>query len=307
MKNVRLRHAIILLAGITSALITQAGFTGDTGAVISKLGNATYSGIEDHAVTLVNGHWEGQAYVEGGASRPRVGLLKDMYFTGDLDGDGKEEMVVILWQSSGGTGSNSYIAVMKPENGGYRNISTALLGDRIKLKSGKLESGRITIEVLQAGESDPMCCPTQLATRTWTLEGTQLTEGDMQVTGKLSLNILDGSNWLLTHINRQEPLPDDAEVTLSFNTGQISGKSACNRYSAGIEEGDNPGDILIGPTMGTRMMCPDHLMSVESLYLKALSQATSFSFFSGSLTLNGQDEDGKPFSLLFKPAEKEHK
>ncbi len=307
MKNARLRHAIILLAGISSALITQAGFACDSGAFISKLGNATYNGIEDQAVTLVDGYWEGQVYAEGGASRPRVGLLKDMCFTGDLDGDGQEETVVVLWQSSGGTGSNSYIAVMKPENGGYRNISTALLGDRVKLRSGELESGRIIIEVLQAGESDPMCCPTQLATRTWTLEDRQLTEGDMEVTGKLSLNILDGTDWLLTHINRQEPLPDDALVTLSFNAGQVSGKSACNRYSAGIEEGDNPGDILIGPTMGTRMMCPDHLMVVENLYLKALSQVASFSFYSGSLALNGQDEDEKPFSLLFKPAEKEHK
>jgi len=307
MKNARLRHAIILLAGISSALITQAGFACDSGVFISKLGNATYSGIEDQAVTLVDGYWEGQVYAEGGASRPRVGLLEDMCFTGDLDGDGQEETVVVLWQSSGGTGSNSYIAVMKPENGGYQNISTALLGDRVKLRSGELDSGRIIIEVLQAGESDPMCCPTQLATRTWTLEDRQLTEGDMEVTGKLSLNILDGTDWLLTHINRQEPLPDDAVVTLSFNAGQISGKSACNRYSAGIEEGDNPGDILVGPTMGTRMMCPDHLMAVESLYLKALSQVTSFSFYSGSLALNGQDEDEKPFSLLFKPAEKEHK
>ena len=307
MKTTRLRYAIILLAGISSALITQAGIACDTSALISKLGNATYSGIEDQAVTLVDGQWEGQAYVEGGASRPRVGLLRDLYFTGDLDGDGQEEMVVILWQSSGGTGSNSYIAVMKPENDGYRNISTALLGDRIKLKSGKLESGKITLDVLQAGESDPMCCPTQLATRTWTLEDTQLTEGDMEVTGKLSLNTLEGTDWILTHINRQEPLPDDARVTLSFNAGQISGKSACNRYSAGVEEGDNPGDMLIGPTMGTRMMCPDHLMAVEGLYLKALSQVAGFSFYSGSLALNGQDEDGKPFSLLFKPAEKEHK
>ena len=306
MKTTRLRYAIILLAGISFALVTQTGFARDTTALISKLGNATYSGIEDQSVTLVDGQWEGQAYVEGGASRPRVGLLKDMYFTGDLDGDGQEEMVVILWQSSGGTGSNSYIAVMKPDNDGYRNISTALLGDRVKLKSGKLESGKIILDVLQAGESDPMCCPTQLATRIWTLEDTQLMEGDMEVTGKLSLNTLEGTDWILTHINRQEPLPDDARVTLSFNAGQISGKSACNRYSAGVEEGDNPGDMLIGPTMGTRMMCPDHLMAVESLYLKALSQVASFSFYSGSLALNGQDEDGKPFSLLFKPAEKEH-
>lgn len=307
MRNLHLRNLIFLFAGLSCALVTQAGFTNEDGSLINDLGNATYSGIEDQAVTLVDGRWEGQPYAEGGASRPSVGLLRDMYFTGDLDADGQEETVVILWQSSGGTGSNVYIAAMKPENGGYQNISTALLGDRVKLRSGKLDSGRIVLEVLQAGESDPMCCPTQLATRSWSLEGTQLTEGKMEVTGKLSLSILEGSDWLLTHINRQEPLPDDAEVTLSFGAGQISGTSACNRYSAGIEEGDMPGDILIGPAMGTRMACPEPLMEVESLYLKALAQVTSFSFFSGSLAMNGRDEDGKPFSLLFKPAGKELK
>ena len=307
MKNLHLRNTIVLFAGMASALITQAGFTCDTASVTGKLGNATYTGIEDQAVTLVNGRWEGEPYVEGGASRPSVGLLKDMYFTGDLDANGQDETVVILWENSGGTGSNTYIAAMKPENDGYRNISTVLLGDRVKLKSGKLDAGRITLEVLQAGDGDPMCCPTQLATRTWTLENAKLKEGEMEVTGKLSLDTLEGSDWLLTHINRQEPLPDDAEVTLSFSAGQISGKSACNRYSAGIEEGDNPGNFLIGPTMGTRMMCPDHLMAVESLYLKALSQLASFSFYSGSLALNGQNEDGKPFSLLFKPVGKDLK
>lgn len=307
MKNPHLRNAIIVFTGMVSVLITQAGFACDTASLTGKLENATYTGIEDQAVTLVDGRWEGQPYVEGGASRPSVGLLKDMYFAGDLDADGQEEIIVILWQNSGGTGSYTYIAAMKPENDGYRNISTVLLGDRVKLKSGKLDDGRITLEVLQAGDSDPMCCPTQLATRTWTLEDTQLTEGEMEVTGKLSLAILDGSDWLLTHINRQEPLPDNAEVTVSFNAGRISGKSACNRYSASIEEGDSPGEILIGPTMGTRMMCPDHLMAVESLYLKALAQLTNFSFYSGSLALSGQDEDGNPFSLLFKPAGKEHK
>ena len=306
MKTHHIKNMVILFTCFASALIIPAGFANETGSLVTGLGNATYTGIEKQPVTLVNGRWEGHPHVEGGASRPSVGLLRDIYFTGDLDADGQEETVVILWQSAGGTGSNMYIAVMRPENSEYENISTALLGDRVQIKSGKLDSGKITLEVLQAGESDPMCCPTQLATRTWTLEGTQLKEDEMEVTGKLSLNILDGSDWLMTHINRQQPLPGDAEVTLSFNAGRISGKSACNRYSAEVQEGDQPGEIIIGPTMGTRMACPDHLMEVESLYLKALAQVTSFSFFSGSLALNGQNEDGTPFSVLFKPAGKEH-
>jgi len=285
-----------------SVLTTQTGITGDANPIVTGLGNATYTGIEDLPLTLSNGHWEGPPYVEDGASRPRAGLLKDIYFSGDLDADGQEEIVAILWQSAGGTGSNTYIAVMKPENEGFENISTTLIGDRVKLRGGKIDSGQIYLEVLQAGEGDPMCCPTQLATRSWSLNDTKLEENVMEVTGKLSPDALNGSEWLLTRIDNGQPLAEDTVVTLSFEAGRISGKSACNRYSASITEGENPGDILIGPTMGTRMACPDHLMEMESLYLASLAQVTRFSFNSGNLVLIGQEQDGVSISMFFTPA-----
>lgn len=103
-------------------------------------------------------------------------------------------------------------------------------------------------------------------------------------------------------MNHEQPVPENATVTLSFNEGRISGKSACNRYSAVISEGDNPGDIIIGPAMGTRMACPDNLMEIENSYLESLARVTSFSFHSGSLALNGQQEDGALFTMLFIPA-----
>ena len=298
MKNYRIRFVVLFTVMIT-ALVAQTGLACEAGSAITRLENATYTGIEDDPVTLLSGQWEGIPYVEGSASRPRVGLLEDIYFTGDLDADGQEEAVAVLWQSAGGTGSNIYIAVMKSDNGGFNNISTTLVGDRVKLRGGRIDSGKIILDVLQTGENDPMCCPTQLATRSWALKDRQLEEDKMELTGLLSLSVLEGSEWILTRMNREQPVPDDAEVTLSFDSGRISGRSACNRYSADIKEGDSAGEILIGPTMGTRMACPDHLMEIESMYLEALSQVTSFSFHSGKLMLNGQKEDGTPFSLLF--------
>ena len=299
MKNYRIRIVVILFTIMITALIAQTGFACGAGSSITRLENATYTGIEDEPVTLLSGQWEGTPYVEGGASRPRVGLLEDIHFTGDLDADGQEEAVAILWQSAGGTGSNIYIAVMKSDNGGFNNISTTLVGDRVKLRGGRIDSGKIILDVLQTGENDPMCCPTQLATRSWVLEDRQLEEDKIKVTGLLSLSVLEGSEWILTRMSREQPVPEDAEVTIAFNSGRISGKSACNRYSADIKEGDSAGEILIGPTMGTRMACPDHLMEVESMYLEALAKVTGFSFYSGKLMLNGQKEDGTPFSMLF--------
>ncbi len=118
-------------------------------------------------------------YVEGGASRPSVGLLEDIQFSGDLNGDEQDETVAILWQNAGGTGSNIYLAVMSNRDGSLGNIATALIGDRVKLRAGTIVSGEVILDVLQAGDNDAMCCPTQLATRTWSLQENQLKESDL--------------------------------------------------------------------------------------------------------------------------------
>ncbi|MGB5487522.1 MAG: hypothetical protein WBN06_09045, partial [Lysobacterales bacterium] len=70
MKNYHMKSVVILFTGFVSALVTPAGFANETGALMTGLGNATYTGIEDQAVTLIDGRWEGHPYAEGGASRP---------------------------------------------------------------------------------------------------------------------------------------------------------------------------------------------------------------------------------------------
>ena len=165
---------------------TQTGWAGDSLPSVDELANATFSGIEDIPVTLSNGRWQGAPYVEDGASRPRVGLVKDIYVTGDLNADGKSEAVALLWQSAGGTGSYSYIAVMSRQDGDIRNIATALVGDRVKIRKAAIDAGEIVLEVLQAGENDAMCCPSMLATRRWSLQDMQLQESEIEITGALS-------------------------------------------------------------------------------------------------------------------------
>lgn len=285
-----------------SVFIAGGAIAHATDKDLAGLENATYSGIEDQPVTLSQGRWEGPPYQQGFASRPTVGLLEEVLFRGDLDADGEEELVVMLWQSAAGTGSNIHIAVMKPHATGFENISTALLGDRVKLRGGRIDSGRIVLDVLQAGENDAMCCPSELATRSWSLQDGHLEEHAKQVTGKLSLGLLEASSWRLTRLDLGRPVPTEAEVTLAFDAGRISGKSACNRYSAEIGEGEGPGAIRIGQAMTTRMACADQLMEVEMHYLQALALVTGFSFHAGSLALTGQTVDGALFSLLFTAA-----
>ena len=128
--------------------------------------------------------------------------------------------------------------------------------------------------------------------------------GGLDGNGKLSLAELEGTEWILTHMNNEDPLNEDAEVTLVFTGGRVAGKSACNRYSAGIEEGSSAGDISISQSMSTMMACPGELMKIEREYLHALLNVRSFSSSSDGLVLSGHREDGASFTMLFTRVEK---
>ena len=47
------------------------------------------------------------------------------------------------------------------------------------------------------------------------------------------------------------------------------------------------------------MACAQELMEIVREYLGVLSKVTGFSFYAGMLTLNGNQEDGTPFSMIF--------
>ena len=109
---------------------------------------------------------------------------------GDLDEDGIEEAVAFLSSSSGGSGTELYVAVLRREADEAVNVATALVGDRVKIRSATLSGGLVRLEVLQAGADDPMCCPGELATREWALGSDGLSEVATEVTGRLSLAAL---------------------------------------------------------------------------------------------------------------------
>ena len=73
---------------------------------------ATYHGIYDHPVTLSGGIFEGAPFADGGVSAPRVELLQDFEFGADVNGDGLQETIVLLSESSGGSGTFSYLATL---------------------------------------------------------------------------------------------------------------------------------------------------------------------------------------------------
>jgi len=260
---------------------------------LAELENVTYRGIINVPVTLADGEWHGEPFADGGASRPGVGLVHDFRLTGDLNGNGAEEAVVLLWSNSGGSGTFDYIAVAgRNQTGAPINLATAALGDRIQVRSARVDDGRIVIDVLQAGPEDAACCPGQKFRRTFALAGDKLNEVSSKNQGRQSIADLAGVEWVLSDFERDDSLPHDIEVTLRFDGNRIGGKSACNRYSGSVTEGGIPGAMTIDmPMIGTMMACPPPADEIEQRYLDTLQGVIQYSFLAGNLALTWRRDD----------------
>lgn len=145
---------------------------------IEMLGGLTYRGILDQPVTLSGGLFEGEPFVEGGASRPTVSLMAAPVAYGDLDGDGRADAAALLVSDSGGSGDFVYLAVVEWRDGQPVNTASALLGDRVQVKSLAVADGLIQAELLSHGPDDPACCPTLETTRKFRWQGDQLVAAD---------------------------------------------------------------------------------------------------------------------------------
>jgi len=256
---------------------------------LDELRNATISGIESVPVTMKDGVYEGPAYQPGGASRLRVTLWTDLVAFGDLQGKaGEVAAAVLLSATSGGSGSVVYVATFQARAGGLVNVGTAPVGDRTQVRAVTIADGAVIIDVVEAGPSDAMCCPSQLARKSYAVRAGRLTLVSSVVTGTLSLAVLAVPRWTLARFDEQ-PLPDGARPPMiAFDVTRVSGFGGCNHYAGPVEE-RTPGAIAVGPLAATKMACPPPAMDVEARYLAALAVVSRYTFVGGRLLLSGMD------------------
>jgi heat shock protein HslJ len=287
---------------------------GDTGAApapqvavdrsapsMAELQRASYKGVEEAGgpFTLANGKWQGQPYEPGGASAPSVTLVRDLRLAGDLDADGREEAVVVLAGSTGGTGETSYVALVRRGGAEVENVATAAVGDRVQVRDAGIHGKRIVLDLVQAGANDPACCPGELVTRSWALQGNALVEGSPVATGRLSLEALAGNEWVLRNWAWDEPAPTAPEVTLALDGARLVGGAGCNNYFAPVKAGQQPGDLEVGPVGTTRKMCPDAAMAVEKRFTQQLAGVRQLRFTGGRLALPYAMKDNSFGAMLF--------
>jgi heat shock protein HslJ len=268
---------------------------------VEELKNAKYAGLGERvgSVTLGNGRWTGAPPALGAASRPSVELADDFRVVGDLDGDGLEEAVVVLTYSSGGTGVLSFLAVVRRQDGALRNVATTALGDRVQIRSARIDGGRLLVSAVRAGEHDAACCPGDLVDWQWTLGEGRLSALGAVRTGRLSLATLAGTVWILRAWDIAVPAESEPVVTLSYDAGRFTGTGGCSRYFAVAEGGAMPGEVKVGPLAATRMACPEPQSSIEARFLEQLGRARTFGFMSGRLTISHARADGSRGTMLF--------
>lgn len=119
---------------------------------------------------LTDGRYE--ETIQPGAATKIVIALHPVYALGDLDGDGADDAAVILVANPGGSGSFYHLVAVRNEGGTARATAVASLGDRVKVENVSIKAGEIAVQVVAHGPQDPLCCPTQQATRSFRLQGT---------------------------------------------------------------------------------------------------------------------------------------
>jgi heat shock protein HslJ len=251
-----------------------------------ELMNLKYSGLASGAVTLADGRYQ------DAATRRSVTLARSFRVTGDLDGDGGDEAVVLLAESSGGSGSFGYLVVVGRKGGVAMPRAIALLGDRVQLRGARIAGRRLVADVVRAGAHDALCCPGELATVAWELRGGKLQSVPTGVTpARLSLAVLAGAEWVLRDWAWNEPVPAGIEITLEADGDRLAGRGGCNRWFASAHAGDTPGDVAIGEAGATRMACPDPQMAAETRFLARLGAVRKYSFVDGQLALGWSEGD----------------
>lgn len=153
--------ALMLLPACAQTGTAASGGAGAPNAAAPDPASATYK-IDKDTVTLANGRAEREA-APGSASKI-VTTLTDKRTTGDVDGDGRADAIVVLASQPGGSGTFYYVAVLLNGASGVTSTPAMLLGDRVAVTGVRLDGTTIVIEFLDHASGQPLASSPSVAT-----------------------------------------------------------------------------------------------------------------------------------------------
>ena len=293
----------LLLTTHAHAEVCANPFDGDPQAAMMwrRLADMPVVGVYDHPVRLSGGEFLGEPFVAGGSSRPVLRLWPELFSIGDLDGQAGEEIVGLLSETSGGSGERVYLIVAKLAETTAATVPAWLAGDRVKVRGLQIKDRRIILDIVEAGELEPLCCGTTLSRLALTLEPNGLRLAEKISQGFLSLRVVEGQTWQLVDEGTTRPPVYARCTTLTVSGEEITGHIGDKRYSGKIIE-TAPGQIAISRLASSVETGPDAPTAQEESYLSLLASVTQYTFLAGRLTLVGMRAD-HPVMLKFAPVE----
>ena len=168
--------------------------------------------------------------------------------SGDLNGDGAPDAVVVLAANPGGSGTFVYLVPAINLGGVVENASSTFLGDRVQIQDLSISDGAVHLDMLVAGPDDPLCCPSQPVNQTYVFkDGRLLTQAeaavaplaDQAITALKNQDMAALAKFIHPDLGlRFSPYANISQNDLVFTSEQVEGLLADSTvYQWGIYDG----------------------------------------------------------------------
>ncbi|MEN9649398.1 MAG: hypothetical protein RL094_365 [Candidatus Parcubacteria bacterium] len=307
MKKYVLLAAVLVAVGVGALYQYQSSLISKNvpPVIVAPSGSSDYKSasytIDGKEVVLVNGVSEVEA-APGSASK-----ITTRYFGNDLkkdlDGNDTDDVVFLLTQNTGGSGTFYYVVAALSTPHGYIGSKAMLLGDRIAPQT--IESGpgkSIIVNYADRKVTDPMSAQPSVGKSVrliLDLQTMQFGEVAQNFEGEANPDVMSLTmkkwKWFRAEYNDGKVITPKRDVfTLTFDTkGSFSITTDCN--GGGGKYVATKSTITLSDMMSTLMYCEG---SQEADFQKLLSNSSSYLFTSkGELVLNLKMDSG---SVYFK-------
>ena len=247
--------------------------------------NATYT-IDGAPVTLVAG--EAVTEVVPGGAEQTITTYFGNEVQVDLNNDSREDIVFLLTQSTGGSGTFFYVVAALNTEVGWQGSQGFLLGDRIAPQTTELSQNPnhqnvIVVNYMDRAADVPMTEQPSVGTSVWLkLDTETLSWGTVEqdFSGEANPDMMSLTmqpwSWIQTTYNNDTKLaPEKADsFTLTFTDDRtFSATTDCNTVGGEYALDDN--QITLTNMFATEMFCED---SQEQEFIKMLEEVESYLF-----------------------------
>jgi heat shock protein HslJ len=226
------------------------------------------------AITLRNGEYREPA--APGAARAIVVKLTDRRAFGVVNG--RDAAAAVLVIDPGGSGTFFDLAFFYRGEGGWVNVDTVLLGDRIKVHSVGMKDNEVFVSMTTHGPDDAQCCPTQEQTRRFAVQADRLVARYWDTTTSVGKHDIVGPIWRWVRTRyadgtTQQRAAGAAGYTLHLRSdGTIQARGDCNVSGGSYTVKESTLAIKIAHS--TMAACPDG--SLEDAFIRDLNRTDRF-------------------------------